>query len=74
MAEIATVKVEFDPSKCDALIEVFQGLDERITILEEKQHERDNTSKWDALIEVVQDLDKRITILEVKQHEGDDTD
>jgi hypothetical protein len=43
MAEIATVKVEFDPSKWDALIEVIQDLDKRITILEAKLHEGDDT-------------------------------
>jgi hypothetical protein len=45
MTSLGTVNVEFDPSKCDALIEVLKNLDERITILEAKINEGEETKK-----------------------------
>jgi hypothetical protein len=45
MASLGTINVDFDPSKCDALIEVLKNLDERITILEAKINDGEETGK-----------------------------
>jgi hypothetical protein len=45
MASLGTIEVEFDPSKCDELIEVLTNLDDRITILEAKVNEGEETKK-----------------------------